>query len=424
MDEENYSRIKEDNLKLNLNYTGQVSPNWRMDVNAGLNYAVHDNNYAYAHSGEWEYSSNRQGKRYAYGKFSTQYQGWNKIQLDLGAMYTYNQFKTELAIGDTRMETHRYSAFGFATYDISDYWNVRGGLTVGGVHGMNGNNWYVQPTVNLSHASEDGKVAFEFQYTMSPEYAKLYQLSEASYRVDEVVMHQGNPQLKSYSSVHQLNGMLTLWGWLTFQEELEYNARHVDDYYFKRGEGNFCQTYVGARYFKNASAVTGSFELSSAFSIESTVGFRYNRMHLAQLQNHRTDLLANVSVNYLNAKRSLSVSAEYSKNKESQCMLQGYRQMGQDMCQFTILKSWLSGRLRGQLSYMVPLRWGLSSLQKESVKTDFYSVSQNLNLKTYDHMLFLRLTYSLHKGKKNHRIVDTGIYDDEAKPGRKLFGNE
>ena len=73
---------------------------------------------------------------------------------------------------------------------------------------------------------------------------------------------------------------------------------------------------------------------------------------------------------------------------------------------------------------MVPLRWGLSSLQKESVKTDFYSVSQNLNLKTYDHMLFLRLTYSLHKGKKNHRIVDTGIYDDEAKPGRKLYGNE
>lgn len=424
--EENHSKKDEDNLKFSLNYIGAVSPNWRIDMNAGLNYAVYDNDYAFAYSGQWEYASNRQSKRYAYGRFSTQYIGWEKCMLDLGAMYTFNQYKTEQATGDAHIDTHRYSAFAFATYNISDYWNMRAGLTVGGVQGSHNNDLYVLPTVNLSHASENGKIAFEFQYSIAPEYAKLYQLSEASYRLNQVMMHQGNPKLRSFSNVHQLNGMLTLWGWLTLQEELEYNRHHADEFYFKRNEMDFSQTYENARYFRNATTLTASFDLSGAFSVEGTIGFRYNKVHHPQwqLQNHRADLLANVSVSYLNEKKALSVTAEYSKNKESQCILQGYRQIGQDMCQITILKSWLSGKLRGQLGYMVPLHWGLSHLQKETIKTDFYHMSQNMNLRTYDNMLFLRLTYLLHKGKKSPRIADTGIYDDETKPGRKLFGNE
>lgn len=88
----------------------------------------------------------------------------------------------------------------------------------------------------------------------------------------------------------------------------------------------------------------------------------------------------------------------------------------------TLQKSWLSGRLRTQLIYVLPVHWGLSASQREHIDTDFYKMKQNLDLHTYDNILFLRLSFQLHKGQKTKRIADTGIYDDESKPGRDLIG--
>lgn len=41
--EENRSKNDEDDLKLSLNYIGAISPKWHIDMNAGLNYALYDN---------------------------------------------------------------------------------------------------------------------------------------------------------------------------------------------------------------------------------------------------------------------------------------------------------------------------------------------------------------------------------------------
>lgn len=412
--EETASDIKENNLKLNVNYRGGNPESWTYELNTGLNFIHSDNTRSYFDAYDWTRSQFEQDKRYAYGKFGTQYHGIKNWELDFGTMYTYNRYNVT--------DTHRYNIYSYATYKPTSCWTFLAGLTGAGLYSQDESRFLLQPTASASYVAKNQMVAFDLKYALAPTYPKLYQLSDATYKVDEVVTHQGNPALRQLSSAHSLTGVLTLLGAIQLQTELAYNRNGVFGYY-SQTPGGILLSYANARTLTNATALGGELGFGP-FTLDLMLGMQYNRVANNTLSQHKTDLVAGVSLDYYNDKLGLGATAEWGKNKETQCMLQGFRESGQDLFQLTFQKHWLQRRLRAELTYIVPLHWGMSTSQKESINTDFYRMQQNLNLGTYDNMLFLRLSYQFHRGKKTKRVTDTGIFDNEQRVSRNLIGQE
>lgn len=420
--EETASDIKENNLKLNVNYRGGKPDAWTYELNTGLNFIHSDNTRSYFDAYDWTRSQFEQDKRYAYGKFGTQYHGIKNWELDFGTMYTYNRYNVT--------DTHRYNIYSYATYKPTSCWTFLAGLTGAGLQSQacpelgrrDESRFLLQPTASANYVAKNQMVAFDLKYALAPTYPKLYQLSDATYKVDEVVTHQGNPALRQLSSAHSLTGVLTLLGAIQLQTELAYNRNGVFGYY-SQTPGGILLSYANARTLTNATALGGELGFGP-FTLDLMLGMQYNRVANSTLSQHKTDLVAGVSLDYYNDKLGLGATAEWGKNKETQCMLQGFRESGQDLFQLTFQKHWLQRRLRAELTYIVPLHWGMSTSQKESINTDFYRMQQNLNLGTYDNMLFLRLSYQFHRGKKTKRVFDSGIFDNEQRASRNLIGQE
>lgn len=412
--EETASDIKENNLKLNVNYRGGNPETWTYELNTGLNFIHSDNTHSYFDGVDCSHSPFEQNKRYAYGKFGTQYHGIKNWELDFGTMYTYNRYNVT--------DTHRYNIYSYATYKPTSCWTFLAGLTGAGLYSQDESRFLLQPTASASYVAKNQMVAFDLKYALAPTYPKLYQLSDAMYKVDEVVTHQGNPALRQLSSAHSLTGVLTLLGAIQLQTELAYNRNGVFGYY-SQTPGGILLSYANARTLTNATALGGELGFGP-FTLDLMLGMQYNRVANSTLSQHKTDLVAGVSLDYYNDKLGLGATAEWGKNKETQCMLQGFRESGQDLFQLTFQKHWLQRRLRAELTYIVPLHWGMSTNQKECVNTDFYRMQQNLNLGTYDNMLFLRLSYQFHRGKKTKRVFDSGIFDNEQRASRNLIGQE
>lgn len=424
------SDVKENNLKLNVNYRGGKPEAWTYELNTGLNFINSDNTRSYFDGLDCSLSPFEQNKRYAYGKVGTQYHGIDKWVLDFGGMYTYNNYAT-LTPETNQLNTHRYNVYGYASYKPTSCWNIHAGLTGAGLYSPSRpeagqkaeSRFLLQPTLSASYVAKNQMVAFDLKYSLAPTYPKLYQLYEAAYKVDEVVTHLGNPALRQLSSAHSLTGVLTLLGALQLQTELAYNRNGVFSYYTPKADGGVLLSYANARTLTSASALGGEFGFGP-FTLDLTLGVQYNHVANSVLSQHKADLLGGVSLDYYNDKLGFGATAEWSKNKETQCMLQGFRESNQDLFQLTLQKHWLHRRLRAELTYILPVHWGMSTSQKESVNTDFYRMQQNLNLGTYDNMLFLRLSYQFHRGKKTKRVTDSGIFDNEQRIGRNLIGQE
>lgn len=418
--EESESDTKEQNVKLSLSYKSKFLENWSLGIYSGLNYVFYDNIY----STDSSTSLFEQNKKYFYSKFSTQYTGINKCKVEFGATYVSNIYKTTQLQTPTTIHSNRYNIFAFGTYHPTDTWTIRVGLSGNGVYSEDEKRFYLQPTLNLSYTAPNEEFSFDLKYVNSPNYPKLYQLSNATYKIDQVLVHQGNPNLKPQTNLHRIACGLYLHG-ITLQTEMEYNRNGISSFYYQNKEGECILSYENAHSFSNATSVSYSFDLSSRFNVEASIGLCHNFVKNKNLPTKsKTKLIGNTSVNYYDEKRSFVVSLEYSKDKTPLCFLQGIKESGQDIFHLTIQKLWLKGRLRGQFIYVLPIHWGLSSWQHEYVDAGFYKTRQSLNLRTYDNMLLFRLSYQIHKGKKTRMLIDSGIYDNEAKIGRNLIGHE
>lgn len=414
------SDTKEHNIKISLGYKTNFFDNWSLGVYSGLNYVFKDNmNCADGTTSVYE-----QSKKYSFSKLNTQYTGIKKCKLEFGATYISNFYKTSQSLISAKIHSNRYNIYAFGTYNPSDSWCLRVGLAGIGIHSANEKRFNFQPTIKLNFTSPNENLKFDFGYVNTPNYPKLYQLSEATYKTDRVITHQGNPNLKAQTSLHQFSGTIAFHD-IALHSEIEYNRNGISNYYYQNSNGNYILSYENARFFSNSTILSYSLDLSSKFNLEAGIGFCHNSVSNNNFhKKSKTRLIGNAVLNYYNEKKAFSVSLEYSKDKQSMCLLQGIKETGQDLCNLTIQKVWLKGRLRGQFIYALPIHWGLSSWQHEQVDAGFYKTKQSLNLKTYDNMFFLRLSYQIHKGKKTRILTDSGIYDDETKQGRNLIGHE
>ena len=422
--EENLSETKENDLKFNLNYRGQIQNNWSLGLNTGFNYAFYDNAYSFTDLEKTATSSFEQRKRYFYSKIFAQYTGFNRLKLDLGAIYTYNSYKTQQTLSTARINSNRYNVFAFATYNVSDNCSMRAGLSSIGVNSDDERHFNLQPNFNLNYTSPNEEIVLDLEYTMAPNYPKMYQLSDAGYKLDQVITHRGNPNLKPLTSSHQFLGGITCWG-ITLQSGFEYNKNGISNFYYQNEKNESFLSYQNARIFNNSTMLSYSLDLSSKFSIDAELGFHYSLIDSRNFpKKHKANLLGNLALNYYNEQKALGVSLEYSKNKQTSCTLQGQRDENQDLFSLTLQKVWMDGRLRCQFEYVLPIHCGLITWQREYVDAGFYKMKQSFDMGTYDNMCFIRLSYRFHKGKSTTRVADTGIYDDETKARRKSIGSE
>ena len=85
-------------------------------------------------------------------------------------------------------------------------------------------------------------------------------------------------------------------------------------------------------------------------------------------------------------------------------------------------KAFLNNRLSVSLIYVPPLHLGVRTHQRSCVETPFYHVVQNLNLKTYDNMLLVRLQFRFNTGKfRQGALRDNFNVTKEQKKDRGLM---
>lgn len=99
---------------------------------------------------------------------------------------------------------------------------------------------------------------------------------------------------------------------------------------------------------------------------------------------------------------------------------QGYEQNGQDIWQMSLRRNFFHDQINVSFDYVPPIRLGVRENQYRVIETSFFKESQQLNLRTYDNMILLRVGFRIHNGKY-FRINNKSKIDDEKGNDRGLM---
>lgn len=117
----------------------------------------------------------------------------------------------------------------------------------------------------------------------------------------------------------------------------------------------------------------------------------------------------------------LLVKVEYSREMQKIPLLQGWQQFGQDLWQLSLRKTFINNSLSVSLNYVPPIHIGVRTAQKSCIETPSLNLSQNLNLRTYDNLLMLRIEWRFNKGRNKQRQVQQYEFDSEQKQDKGLL---
>lgn len=326
-----------------------------------------------------------------------------------------------------RQETEsRYRIYGGATYTPLETLSITCVMGLEGVlrHGMGSKkgDWLPVPEVTIGWMPAKS-ISLALSYSSFRTSPMLYQILGVEYAVDDYVTHRGNPSLTG-SRVHDFSLQTSLWSRVALGYSMRRDRGAVSEI-FLRGEGDrivrtFTNTDVGEdiifaaysdRIGKNLQyQLMGQYLLNS---ISSTTIDRKNRFNFA----------VDASLRYLIPSYSLSVGVAYKRYLKTLPTLQGTKDMGQDYWEASLQKSMLKNKLLLSLNYLPPIRIGTRQLLTDEVQTDFYGQRQTQDLRTYDHMVMIRLRYRLDFGKdqKRRHTMPSLDYHKEKKPDRGLL---
>lgn len=424
--EHNYSTDYANDLRTSLAYRGNLSAQWELNASVNYNRVWSNRTFFYQWGNglpqQFQYA---QTKDYALQQMAATYTAPRHWKLDFGISNTFNRYGTnnrlEKAPHTDWQNSYRGNVYAYVSKTWKDCVTMRLGLGASYVRFEGMSKAMIEPNLSLNYHPQS-KFALQIDYKIRPQYPRQYQLTPMMHAIDSVLIQQGNPSLRPLTQNHELNVTATLWDNLTLTSFVSYNANDIQEYYQPlQDRQSIGSSFANAKLFQSLSAISYTLPFSQFLMWSNTVRANYYKVKSRNMSRHEFSWGLTSELTYFNPKWQAAFQLSYNRGLVRAPRLQGYFETGQDFWQIAVQKSAFNNRLGIQFIYLPPLHLGVHKYQKQQIDTPFYKNCSRLGLRTYDNMLFLRLSWQLHKGKETKSVIDRTTYDDESVRSRDLL---
>lgn len=396
---------KQDNITGAMMYRGKFGEKWDIYASIGYNRLDADAINSYTLLGGY-LSKNlyRNTRDYLSGNFDLTYAINDNMWLNVGYIGTWNRYDSRLKADDRLLSQSidgRHNAYVYYDYMASQKLMLHVGSGVEyisrtGLGGIDKGYWNWLPQVTLSYMPSQ-KVQLMADYKAQIEYPMQYQLSTAGYDIDSMMRFTGNPLLAP-ARTHSVTLSVSA---SKFYAQVQYSTTRdfMSEWYAPLGNDKFLSSFTNARYHSFKALAGYDWKISKYATWSNTVQISFDKIRLGGISRSFTNFGMVSQLDYWLNPWQMQFSAIYSRGMERTPGLQGWSDYGQDMWQVVAQKSFFKNRLVASLIYMPPLHLGIRTRQRSCVETPFYRSMQNLNLKTYDNMILLRLQFRFSTGK-------------------------
>lgn len=412
-------------LRLSLVYRANIKDKWNVYTDISYNIYNSDTHNAYDIYSKFSSVSKYHNKKdYIRGNTDLSYYFNDNILLNLGYNVIWNRYRSKLHDSKTTVSENndtRHNIYSYIDFMIGQKAGVHAGAAVALVRSRNFSDrrtyCNILPLVQLNYMpTENVRIEGELSATM--EYPKLYQLSSAEYSIDSYMTFVGN-QLLQPAKTQSISIQVTLWDKLAVGTTYEHTKNYAADCYSRVTADKFRFSYENSKYDYLAFITMYDWSISKYLTWRNSAQLSYDRIagnwEFSGRKNY-TNLSFDSRIKYWCHPIKLWMTVRYSRNMTKEPQLQGMNEIGQDLLQASLQKSFLDNRLNVSLSYIPPFKLGIRDEQHKLVKTDFYSENRRLNLNTYKNMLIIRAVFKLSKGRKvKSDNLKLQFYDESKK---------
>lgn len=411
---------KYNDFKQTLGYNSRFNENFNfsVDLNYNCRRAIKDVYKDQKYSALNEYINN---KEFLQGNANVDYLLNNWITLNGGYTFMWNKYSSSLSNGVLSCNIfRRHDIFSYIDVNLKEILSIHTGLKFEcfANQSLSQNIHYTEflPTVQVSYIPKEN-IQIVGIFDMRMTYPIQNQLSEIKYQIGDKIWSRGVSTLKPIK-VSTYSLQLTLWDNFMFGVGYEYNKNFISDVYIQESTG-VSRTMVNENLHKWSFMAMYDWQISNSLSFENSVNVELSNLHSDFGSQKYTNVILDSQLNWFVKKINFTASLGYSKGLVRNPLSQGYNEIGQDLWEVSLQKSFFKKRLNVSLNYYPPIRFLIHDVQRTIIETPFYKEMQSLNLHTYDNLLMLRVIFNLHRGAKGkiRNIGEKFINEDKRKRG-------
>lgn len=368
----------------------------------------------------------RNTKDYFRGELDLNYSFSEAASINFGYSGIWNRYNTFDLEENRRISEYvdnRHNGYVFFDWSVGENLFLHFGSGLEAIHKKNfesRHNWLrILPQVTVTLQPTD-KVQLMAEYIARMGYPSLYQVSESSSQIDKWLIQTGNPQLMPSHS-HAISFQTTFFDSLIIGAEYIHSQNSITEWYEKTERNSFIKTFTNCRNREFRAVAAYDWEIISGLLWKNVIQWQWKDISGHGLSNHASNFSLNSAVEYWIKSIGVLTKIEYSREMQTLPLLQGWQQYGQDLWQFSLRKGLFNDKLSVSLNYVPPIHIGVRTDQKSCIKTPFLKQKQNLNLRTYDNLLMIRIEWRFNKGRSKQRRTPQYDFDSEARQDKGLM---
>lgn len=424
-DELTKADTRSDDVKASLIYQGAFGDSWAVYGVFSYNYLSAKMQNGYTLSPDICLDSRYKNRKdYFSGNFDLNYSILQQLAVNVGYLGVSNHYKVDDENGESVLETdeNRQNIYAHMNWMPAESFNLAAGAVLEYLHRSNlhigQTHWRVLPSLMVNYQpSRNSRISF--QYKSQSEYPKLYQLTEAQTPIDDYLTNVGNPSLSPLLN-HKFSLVGSFRNDLTTGVSYAYTNDFIAERYYDIAD-KYYQSYSNADFYSWQFFVQYNWMINENLRWKNVITLNHNKIKLGIIGNSNTNITAYSQFNYWCNPIAMLFRVEYTRGMIREPMLNGWKETGMDVVQLTMRKNFLDDRLSLSLSYVPPMGGITRKSQSAEVVTSFYRRNESLNLKCYDNMFMLRVSFRFSKGKKVHPNDVNLNFDDESKAGKGLL---
>lgn len=409
-----------------LYYQGMFQNGWTIYSALGYDRMRDNLNYEYSEGNFTNAAHYRNSKDYYRGELDFNYSISDLLTLNFGYRGVWNRYKTrdrESSMSLSDNQERRHNGYVFLDWAPKENILLHIGTGMETIHkkGLEERRNWVE---FLPHATATWQLSNQVQlmaeYTTKMEYPSLYQVSATLNPIDRWLTLRGNPLLSpSRRQTVSLQG--TFWESLILGAEYVHVRNAITDWYEQTGANTYLKTFANARNQELRAFAAYEWAITEGLTWNNIVQWQWQHVGGNGLSNHASNISFHSNVEYWIKPAALLAGIEYMREMQKVPLLQGWQHYGQDLWQISLKKSFFDKSLSISLNYVPPIHSGVRTNQKSCVNTAFLNQNLSQNLKTYDNLLMVRISWRFNKGRKKQRQVQEYEFGTENKQDKGLL---
>ncbi|MDR2809082.1 MAG: outer membrane beta-barrel protein [Tannerellaceae bacterium] len=391
-----------------VSYRGKINNRLQLNSDFSCNYYYNDmdNRYRLSADNQTDYTDENvydEYKTHTVFNLDASYLLPSGASADMGYSNSWRKYASQSSRGKGFFDydEYRHIIFAYLSSVLSDQINMMSGLGVETVKIRNRNSinnvTYILPRLSI-HYKPSPALSMEMNYTATPRYPVMYQISPMSVKVDNYLTQTGNPNL-----MPSLRHTASLrFGWkdkLTIEPVFHFTYNGFSESYQKND-------YKLYRTFRNIHtreyAVNGWYDqaIGRYIRLSGNLTFYHGVAAGEGIENAVTGWLAAAEAGYYHPRHHFGMRFGFYRNMKKNALWQGYQMLNKDNWLLELNKIFPHTGLSVTLSYIPPLSYGIRKEQTKQMDTPLYSEATRIRLDAYYNLLLLKINFRFHTQRR------------------------